>query len=65
MMFQEFRLKMQKKLLGNPDVAIIDVRTKKSWWSSTSKISGAVREDPTKVSDWMGKYSKTQILLFY
>ena len=54
-----------KQLLGSPDVVIIDVRTKKSWWSSTTKISGAVREDPSKVSEWMGKYSKTQTLLFY
>lgn len=54
-----------KKLLGNPDVVVIDVRTKKSWWSSTTKILGAVREDPSKVSEWMGKYSKTQTLLFY
>jgi hypothetical protein len=54
-----------KKRLGNPDVVIIDVRTKKSWWSSTMKILGAVREDPSKVSEWMGKYSKTQTLLFY
>ena len=54
-----------KKLLGNPDVVIIDVRTEKSWWSSTTKILGAVREDPSKVSEWMGKYSKTQTLLFY
>ena len=54
-----------KELLGNPGVVIIDVRTQKSWWSSTTKILGAVREDPSKVSDWMGKYSKTQTLLFY
>ncbi len=54
-----------KQLLGNPHVVIIDVRTKKSWWSSTTKISGAVREDPSKVSEWMGKYSETKTLIFY
>ena len=54
-----------KNLLGNPNVVIIDVRTKKSWWSSTMKIKDAVREDPSKVSEWMGKYSKSQTLLFY
>jgi hypothetical protein len=54
-----------KKMLGHPIVVIIDVRTKKSWWSSTKKILGAVREDPSKVSEWMEKYSKTQTLLFY
>lgn len=54
-----------KQLLGDPDVVIIDVRTKKSWWSSTTKISGAVREDPSKVSEWLEKYTKTQTLIFY
>jgi len=54
-----------KQLLGNPDVVIIDVRTTKSWWSSTTKISGAVREDPSKVSEWLEKYSKTKTLIFY
>lgn len=54
-----------RQLLGDPDVVIIDVRTKKSWWSSTTKISGAVREDPSKVSEWLEKYSKTQTLIFY
>jgi hypothetical protein len=54
-----------KQLMDDPNVVIIDVRTQKTWWSSTTKISGAVRENPSKVSEWMGKYSKTQTLLFY
>jgi hypothetical protein len=54
-----------EKLLDNPDIVIIDVRRKKSWWSSTTKIYGAVREDPSKVSEWVDKYPKTKTLFFY
>ncbi len=54
-----------KALLGDPDVAIIDVRTQKNWWSSTNKILSAAREDPSKVSQWQTKYSKDKILIFY
>ena len=52
-------------LLENPDIVIIDVRKKKSWWSSTTKIYGAVREDPSKVSEWIDKYPKTKTLFIY
>ena len=54
-----------EKLLDNPDVVIIDVRKKKAWWSSTTKIFGAVREDPSDVSQWVDKYPKTKTLIFY
>ena len=53
------------KLLENPDIVIIDVRKKKSWWSSTTKIYGAVREDPSKVSEWIDKYPKTKTIFIY
>jgi hypothetical protein len=54
-----------EKLMDNPDVVIIDVRKKKAWWRSTIKIHGAVREDPSTVSQWVEKYPKTKILIFY
>ena len=54
-----------EKLLENPDIVIIDVRKKKSWWSSTTKIYGAVREDPSKVSQWADKYPKSKTLFIY
>ena len=54
-----------EKLMGNPQVFIIDVRKKKSWWRSTIKIHGAVREDPFQVAQWIGKYSKTSTLILY
>ena len=54
-----------EKQMDNPDVVIIDVRKKKSWWRSTIKIHGAVREDPSQVSQWIGKYSKTSTLILY
>ena len=54
-----------EKLLDNPDVVIIDVRKKKAWWGSTTKIFGAVREDPSDVSQWVDKYPKSQTLIVY
>ena len=54
-----------EKLLNNPDIVIIDVRKKKAWWSSTTKILGAVREDPANVTQWVDKYPKTKTLIFY
>lgn len=52
-------------VVGNPDVIIIDVRTGADWTSSQTKIKGAVREDPQKVSSWMEKYPKDKTLVFY
>jgi hypothetical protein len=54
-----------KEQLGNPDVAILDVRRQKSWWSSTNKILTAAREDPAKVSQWYTTYPRDKILVFY
>jgi hypothetical protein len=51
--------------LGNPDVIIIDVRSEGDWTSSNTKIKGAIREDPPKVSSWMEKYPKDKTLVFY
>ena len=51
--------------LESPDVVVIDVRSTGDWDSGDIKIEGAVREDPNKVKDWMGKYSKDRTLVFY
>jgi len=54
-----------KPLVGNPDVIIIDVRSKPDWEKDELKIQGAVREDPTQVASWMDKYPKDKTLVFY
>jgi hypothetical protein len=54
-----------KQMLGRPEFIIIDVRKNLSWWQSTTKISTAVRENPSKVDEWAQKYSKDQTLIFY
>ena len=54
-----------KPLLGNPDVAVIDVRAKGDWEKETSMIKGAVREDPMNVASWIDKYPKGTTLVFY
>lgn len=54
-----------KKMLGNPEMVIIDVRQATDWNASEVKIKGAVREDPQKVSSWMANYPKDKTLVFY
>jgi hypothetical protein len=54
-----------KPLVGNPDVIVIDVRSKPDWEGDTLMIKGAVREDPTQVASWMDKYPKDKTLVFY
>jgi len=54
-----------KALLGRSDTVIIDVRKTRNWWQSSKKIPTAVREDPSKVEQWIDKYGKNQTLIFY
>ena len=54
-----------KGMLGDPNLAIIDVRANADWEGSTLKITGSIREDPRKVNSWMDKYAKEKTLVFY
>jgi rhodanese-related sulfurtransferase len=54
-----------KKLLGDPDTVVIDVRTYRNWWRSSKKIPTAIREDPARAEQWIDKYAKNQTLIFY
>lgn len=51
--------------LGNPEVAIIDVRVDDEWTKSNEKVQGAVREDPEKYNQWAVKYPQEKTLVFY
>ena len=53
------------EMLDNPDLALLDVRTKKDWNKSDRKIVGAVRVDPKGVKSWAGNYSKDQKIILY
>jgi rhodanese-related sulfurtransferase len=54
-----------KAMLGNSDLVILDVRYKKDWTDSDSKIKGAIREDPESVKSWAEKYSKDKTFVLY
>lgn len=54
-----------RKLIGSPDVTIIDVRYEKNWEKSDRKVRGAVRENPNEISSWTGKYPKDRMLVLY
>lgn len=53
------------KMLDDPDVVIVDVRSERDWEASDAKIKGAVREDPGNVSFWLSKYPTDKKLVFY
>ncbi len=54
-----------KALLNDPDTTVIDVRRGRDWDASDVKIEGAVREDPSEVSEWAGNYPRDRRLVFY
>ena len=54
-----------KAMLGNSDLVILDVRYKKDWTDSDSKIKGAIREDPESIKSWVEKYSKDKTFVLY
>jgi len=54
-----------KAKLNEPSLAVIDVRYGPNWKTSGQKIAKAVREDPTEIGSWVGKYQKDQTLVFY
>ena len=54
-----------KDQLGDPNLTIIDVRMGRDWNGSEYKIQGAVRENPTDVNSWKGKYRKDQKIVLY
>ena len=40
------------RILDNPEIIIIDVRSSGDWRSSNIKIKGAVRKIPKKIESW-------------
>jgi len=55
-----------KRMLGDQNTFIIDVRLADEWKKSEWRIQGAVREDPEKdFKNWASKYLKDKTLVFY
>ena len=54
-----------KARLDDPAIRVIDVRVPKSWGKSTSKIKGAIRENPEEVLTWFQEYSKDKTIVLY
>jgi len=51
--------------IGDPNMIVLDVRTDKDWKTGDLRIKGAIREDPTKVDTWLGKYVKDKTFVLY
>ncbi len=54
-----------KAMLNSPEMTLIDLRFGRDWTDATLKIKGAVREDPMKPGQWIDKYPKEKVLVFY
>jgi hypothetical protein len=54
-----------KGKLGDPSLAILDVRSGRDWNAGVEKIPGAVREDPMAYDQWAAKYPKEKTLVLY
>jgi hypothetical protein len=53
-------------MLDRPDVVILDVRSTASWEPATTKIRGAIREDPgIDINTWIGRYPKYKTYVLY
>ena len=65
----ESSLEMSKEALkgrlGDPELIVIDVRMAKAWEDCDSKITGARREDPAKLSTWTEHYAKDKTIVLY
>jgi hypothetical protein len=53
------------QLLGDPDIAIVDVRTGRDWTGAVRKIPGAVREEPGDPGGWAKRYPKDKTIVLY
>lgn len=55
-----------KARLSDPAVLVLDVRDGRSWEKGTTKIKGAVRQDPGKdVAVWSKGYAKDKTYVLY
>ena len=54
-----------KALLGNDEVAILDVRTGRDWSSSEFKIQGAQRVEAKNIDTWSANLPKDKKLVLY
>lgn len=52
-----------REIMGNPGVAVIDVRTEAQWKAAKAKVEGADRQNPMDFA--ANRYSKNQILVLY
>ena len=55
-----------KGMLNDPQVVILDVRASGDWDNGSTKIQGAIREDPNKsAKSWAANYFKDKTIVLY
>jgi rhodanese-related sulfurtransferase len=54
-----------KAKLGDPNIAIIDVRSSHDWEESSVMIKGAAREDSRQLDSWIKKYPQNKMIVLY
>ena len=59
-----FPKELLKEELDNPDIIILDVRSRSQWENSEWKIKGSIWEDPGEFESWANfKYSRNKTLV--
>ncbi len=53
------------RILDNPEIVIIDVRSSSDWRSSNIKIKGAVRKVPKNFKSWARDFPPDKELILY
>jgi hypothetical protein len=53
------------KMLDDPELTLIDVRSGSDWKTSSDKIKGAVRQEPREVETWSADYDKAKTIVLY
>ena len=54
-----------KSWLSDPKVAVFDVRSPGDWAKATTKMKGAVRQDPKDVKTWAETVPKDKKIVLY
>lgn len=54
-----------KRLLDDPDLVVLDVRTGRDWSSSELKIKGAQRAEPREIDNWSAGLDGNKTVVLY
>ena len=54
-----------KARMGQPDLVILDVRSRRDWRASDAKIKGALRQEPFAADKWAAGLDRSKTYVLY